>query len=146
MTAQNLERIALAAGAIVQNLETSRSPRRHLRIVTDGAELLEAEMSMVELLAPLENEAPKHQAITPRGALFQVNVAAGDLGELIGTEGWDADALRERLKRIEGCVHSVLNFIEREFSVDRNSVGGAYFANRSYVPEIWRDDERLKRV
>jgi len=136
-----VERLAMAAGAIVREFEEAQAatPRNHLRLVADNGSLVDAEIKHVTLLAPIEDEAPKLQATTARGALFQLLLAAGDIGELVGTEYWDRDALRKRHQRIEGCIHSVLNFLERECGLDRDDIGGPYFAYRSYVPEIWRE-------
>lgn len=148
----NLDRLALTAGAIVQNCEVklATTPHRHLRVVADSELVLAAQVAaealQVELLAPIEDEAPKHQATNARGALFQCALAAGDIGELIGTEGWDQKALIKRYQRIEGCLHSVLNFLERAHRLDRREVGGDYFANRSYIPEIWRRKKRKPRA
>jgi hypothetical protein len=146
-TEQTLDRLALAAGAIVRDFEASQKtlPRAHIKIVADEtASGLDAEMLQVTLLAPIEDEAPKRQAVTARGALFQALLAAGDIGELVGTEYQDQDALRERHKRIEGCIHSIIKFIEQAHGLDRDAVGGAYYAYRSYVPEIWRDGARAR--
>lgn len=131
--ADSLERFALIAGAIVQQFDAAPF---------SASAPNDADILQVSLLTPIEDEAPKRQASTMRGALFQLALAASDVAELIGTDGWTADALRARLQRIEGCLHSAINVFERECGLDRDVIGGAYYAPRSYVPEIWRDDAR----
>lgn len=96
------------------------------------------EAKMVAWLEPLEDAAAKQQAKTARAALFQLLVAAADLGELAGTADWDQEALTQRIERIEACVISALNVFERECNLDRNELGGAYFARRDYVPQAWQ--------
>ncbi len=127
-----VEYLATVAGAIVRECENVGGP---LEAQCD------AEGLQVEMLAPIEDEAPRSQAVTARGALFQLGIAAGDVGELIGSE-FDADALRKRLLRIEGCIFSAINVFEHECGLDREAIGGTYYASRSYVPEIWRDGAR----
>lgn len=128
-----IEYLATIAGAIVRECEKVGGP---LEAQCD------AERLQVEMLTPIEDEAPRRQATTARGALFQLALAAGDLSELVETEGWPADALHKRLQRIQGCIFSAINVFERECSLDRDTIGGTYYAGRSYVPDIWRDDTR----
>lgn len=96
------------------------------------------ESKMVALLASIEDTVPQMQADTPRAALFQLLVAASDLGELAGTANWDQDDLTQRIERIEACVISAINVFEREHGIDRDKIGGAYFARRDYVPQAWQ--------
>lgn len=95
------------------------------------------EARMVTLLEPIESGAAQLQADTPRAALFQLLLAAADLGELTGTV-WDQDALTHRHKRIEALVISALNVFERHCKLDRSALGGDYFARRDYVPQAWQ--------
>ena len=124
-TEQNLERLALLAGAIVRNFDANDTPS------------IDAEILQATLLAPIEDEAPKHQATTARGALFQLLLAAGDISNLVGSE-MDPDTLQKRHERIEGCIISALNFFERAYCLDRDEIGGSHFSYRAYVPEVWR--------
>lgn len=124
-----IEYLATIAGAIVRECEKVGGP---LEAQCD------AERLQVEMLTPIEDEAPRRQATTARGALFQLALAAGETGGLLGND-LNEDTLRT-LQRIEGCIFSVINFLEREYGLDRNTIGGTYYAGHSYVPEIWRDD------
>ena len=125
---QRLDQLAIAAGEIVSRLNPSDTAK-------SLAESLANEKMMVELLSPIEDEGSKHQATTRRGALFQLLLAAADLGELGGTANWDEDSLRDRHLRIEACVVSALNFLEGEFTLDRDDLGGAYFCRHGYKPQ-----------
>lgn len=117
-----LEKHAALAGGIISKRATGR--------LDDAA--------MISLLAPIEQAAPRLRAESPRGALFQLLLAAGDLGELAQTENRDQAALTARLERIEACVISALSVVEQICEIDRDELGGAYFAPRDYVPEAWR--------
>lgn len=117
-----LEKHAALAGSIVS---------KHMADRIDNA-------AMVALLAPIEEAAPRLRAESPRGALFQLLLAAADLGELAQTADWDQSALTARLERIEACVVSALSIVEQVWEIDRDELGGAYFAPRDYVPGAWQ--------
>lgn len=131
-----LEQLALVAGQIVSRGLSNQDPPRNCK--TDWQEACRREAEMVALLDPIEEAAGSQQATTPPAALFQLLVAAADLGELWGTSNWDEDALHQRVERMEACVHSALNFFEQHCGLDRNELGGAYFARREYVPQAWQ--------
>lgn len=126
--------------AITGNATTDQIDQTATRAGTIVSKLLGTgcEAKMVAWLEPLEDDAARQQAKTARAALFQLLVAAADLGELAGTTDWEPEALAERIERIEACVISALNVFERECNLDRNELGGAYFARRNYIPQAWQ--------
>lgn len=126
-----LEYLARVAGATVQECEKVGAPVEAQ---------CDAERLQVEMLALIEGEASKRQATSALGTLFQLVLAAGIVGELVGND-MDAHTLR-KLQRIEGCLYSAINVLERECGLDRDAVGAAYYARRDYVPEIWCDYAR----
>lgn len=117
-----LDQLAMMAGQIVDTY-------------LDGDEEV-----MVSLLHPIEQHAPQHQAATPREALFQLLLAAADAGNLVDSD-MDDKSLREKHRRIEGCIISAINVFEQACGLDREQLGGQYFANRRYVPQLWQRDE-----
>jgi hypothetical protein len=105
------------------------------RLATLAADLVSRfrdndEATMVRLLEPIEEQAAQLQAGTPREALFQLLLAAADIAELGQTQGWEQHDLTQRCERIETCVISALHVFERLSGIDRDELGGAYFASR----------------
>ncbi len=132
-----LEQLALIAGQLVTRGLAEPDPRRNCK-TPPHADAQQREAEMIQLLDPIEHAAGTSQATTDRAALFQLLVAVADLGELCGTADWDEEALRQRHARIEACVTSALNFFEQRCGLDRDELGGAYFAHRGYVPQAWQ--------
>lgn len=110
----HLDQLAISAGKIVAEW----------RDVDDG--------KLADLLNPIEDEAPRHRSATPRAALFQLLLAAGDLHELNETQDHDEEALHARYKRIIACVESAIDFFEVDADLDRAAFGGEYYAPRRH--------------
>lgn len=120
----HLDQLATMAGQIVSNFDDYDS----------------TSATMAKLLSPIEEVAPRMQAETPREALFQLLLAAAEIGNLVGTE-MDEESLRETHMRIEGCIISAINVFERACRLDRTQLGGEYFARCGYEPQLWQREE-----
>jgi hypothetical protein len=143
------------ANSITKSARTSRSPRhlitaarRHEQqplaaahiprldqlaitagnIVTEWMDVDNAKLA--DLLEPIEDEAPRHKAATPRAALFQLLLAVGDLHEIDDTHDHDDEPLHARYKRIIQCVESALDFFEVDTDLNRSAIGGDYYSPR----------------